>query len=338
MIDLVKVEKLTKHYPVSAGIFQRTKKFVHAVDDVNFSIRAGETFGLGGESGCGKTTLGRLIMKLIEPTSGLIEFMGKDISNMSNSELKDLRPKMQLIFQDPFASLNPRRTIRQILSQPFTVNEDLSRNEVETRVVQLLESVRLCPTELFMDRNPHELSGGQKQRVVIARAIALRPKLVVADEPVSALDMSVRAQILNLMRDLGEKFNLTTLLISHDLAVLRSMTNRIAIMYLSKFVEMGSVEQIFMNPLHPYTKALLAATPIPKPRLARKKKRFILKGDAPSPIDPPQGCRFNTRCPFARDECKREPGPTLIDCGGGHLAACPYIDYINSQLGWERPV
>jgi oligopeptide/dipeptide ABC transporter ATP-binding protein len=333
MADLVRVENLTKHFPVKTGFFQRAKRFVYAVDDISFSIREGETFGLAGESGCGKSTVARLIARLIIPTAGAIKFMGKDITNISEAEFKTFRCHIQLIFQDPFASMNPRRSVRQIVTQPFIIHENSSRKDTECKAIQLLESVGLRPPQLFLDRHPHELSGGQKQRVVIARAIALRPKLVLADEPVSALDMSVRIQILNLMRSLQERYMLTTLFISHDLAVLRSMANRIAIMYLGKLVEMGSVDQIFSNPMHPYTRALLSATPVPKPRLAKKRSRLILRGDVPSPINPPKGCRFHTRCPFARDDCKQEPTPLLVDHDHDHLVACPYTDYIKRQLG-----
>jgi len=333
MTDLVRVENLTKHFPVKTGFFQRAKQFVYAVDDISFSIREGETFGLAGESGCGKSTVARLIARLIIPTAGAIKFMGKDIVNIPDAEFKTSRRHIQLIFQDPFASLNPRRSVRQIVTQPFIIHENPSRKDTESKAIQLLESVGLCPPELFLDRHPHELSGGQKQRVVIGRAIALRPKLVLADEPVSALDMSVRTQILNLMRGLQERYMLTTLFISHDLAVLRSMANKIAIMYLGKLVEMGSVDQIFSNPMHPYTRALLSATPIPNPRLAKRRSRIILRGDVPSPINPPKGCRFHTRCPFARDDCKQEPAPILVDHDHEHLVACLYTEYVKRQLG-----
>lgn len=332
MTNLLEVENLIKHFPIRTGLFQREKGYVHAVDCISFSIGERQTLGLAGESGCGKTTTGRLILRLIEPDGGIIRFMGKDILKTSDSEMKALRTKMQIIFQDPYASLNPRKTIKQILTQPFQMYEDLSWKEIETKVVELLKSIGLNPAELFMDRHPHELSGGQRQRVVVARAIALRPKFVVADEPVSALDMSVRAQILRIMRDLQEEFNLTCLFITHDLAVLRSMADTVAIMYLGKLVEIGSVDQMFGDPLHPYTRALLSATPVPKPRLARSRKRMILKGDVPSPIDPPKGCRFHTRCPFRRQDCTCDPEPSLLEYENGHSAACPYAREIASVL------
>mgnify|MGYP001025370928 FL=1 len=301
---LVTVKNLKKYFPVEKGLFRRRRQSLKAVDDVSLGIGKGDNLALVGESGCGKTTTARLILRLLDPTSGSVCFAGKNVFNLSEEELRSLRPQMQLVSQDPYASLNPRKTIRQILSKPFKLHTDMSSNEIEDRILRLLEVVGLSPPKLFVDRHPHEFSGGQRQRICIARAIALDPPFVVADEPVSALDVSVRAQILNLLKDLQARLGITYLFITHDLAVVRSVSNRIAVMYLGKLVEVGVVSGLFKAPLHPYTEALLSATPIPDPERSRSKQRIILRGDVPSPIDPPPGCRFHTRCPLAVDECK----------------------------------
>jgi len=301
---LVTVKNLKKYFPVEKGLFRRRRQSLKAVDDVSLGIGKGDNLALVGESGCGKTTTARLILRLLDPTSGSVYFAGKNVFNLSEEELRSLRPQMQLVSQDPYASLNPRKTIRQILSKPFRLHTDISSSEIEDRILRLLEIVGLSPPELFVDRHPHEFSGGQRQRICIARAIALDPPFIVADEPVSALDVSVRAQILNLLKDLQARLGITYLFITHDLAVVRSVSDRIAVMYLGKLVEVGVVSGLFKAPLHPYTEALLSATPIPDPERSRSKQRIILRGDVPSPIDPPPGCRFHTRCPLAVDECK----------------------------------
>jgi len=317
---LVTVKNLKKYFPVEKGLFRRRRQSLKAVDDVSLGIGKGDNLALVGESGCGKTTTARLILRLLDPTSGSVYFAGKNVFNLSEEELRSLRPQMQLVSQDPYASLNPRKTIRQILSKPFKLHTDMSSNEIEDRILRLLEVVGLSPPELFVDRHPHEFSGGQRQRICIARAIALDPPFVVADEPVSALDVSVRAQILNLLKDLQVRLGITYLFITHDLAVVRSVSNRIAVMYLGKLVEVGVVSGLFKAPLHPYTEALLSATPIPDPDRSRSKQRIILRGDVPSPIDPPEGCRFHTRCPLAVDECRvsepvlREVEDRLVAC------------------------
>lgn len=317
---LVTVKNLKKYFPVERGLFRRRRQSLKAVDDVSLGIGKGDNLALVGESGCGKTTTARLILRLLDPTSGSVYFAGKNVFNLSEEELRSLRPQMQLVSQDPYASLNPRKTIRQILSKPFKLHTDMSSNEIEDRILRLLEIVGLSPPELFVDRHPHEFSGGQRQRICIARAIALDPPFVVADEPVSALDVSVRAQILNLLKDLQVRLGITYLFITHDLAVVRSVSNRIAVMYLGKLVEVGVVSGLFKAPLHPYTEALLSATPIPDPDRSRSKQRIILRGDVPSPIDPPEGCRFHTRCPLAIDECRvsepvlREVEDRLVAC------------------------
>jgi len=320
----VKVTDLKKWFPVRMGFFEtlfsRKQSFLRAVDGINFEIEMGEVFGLAGESGSGKTTTGRLLLKLTEPTSGNIYFKGKDITTLPEKELKPLRRRMQIIFQDPYESLNPRMTISDILSEPLRVQETMnSEAEIEARVREILETVELTPPEEFILRYPHELSGGQRQRIGIARGFILDPEFIIADEPVSMLDVSIRADILNLMLNLVEKLNVSFLYITHDLALARHMCDRIAIMYLGKIVEMGSIETIVYEPLHPYTKALIDAVPVPDPTAERIK--VVIKGEIPSPINPPSGCRFHTRCPVAIEICSKEE-PALIDVGKEHYVAC----------------
>lgn len=319
--NLLEVRNLRKYFPIRAGVLSRVPDFVRAVDDVSFSIRRGETFGLVGESGCGKTTTGRAVLRLIEPDAGEIRFDGVDLRALTARELRRRRRDMQLIFQDPYASLNPRMPIRSIVGEPFAIHGTASGSEREQRVAELLETVGLDPD--VGGRYPHEFSGGQRQRIGIARALAMKPKLIVADEPVSALDVSIQAQIINLLADLQKQFQLTYLFISHGIPVIEHISNRIGVMYLGKLVEVGTSAQICTDPKHPYTEALLSAVPIPEP--GKKRKRIILRGDVPTPINPPSGCRFHTRCPIVVDRCRREE-PPLRPLADGRLAACHLVD------------
>ncbi|RYL88937.1 dipeptide ABC transporter ATP-binding protein [Sporolactobacillus sp. THM7-4] len=318
---LLKVENLKKYYPVKNGILGKVTETVRAVDGVSFSVNEGETLGIVGESGCGKSTTGRMIMRLIEPTEGKVTFEGKEVLNLSRQEMRRLRKDIQMIFQDPYASLNPRHTVGRIIEEPMIVHRLGNRKERKQRVEELLELVGL--SAYHAKRYPHQFSGGQRQRIGIARALAVRPKLIIADEPVSALDVSVQSQVLNLLQDLQEKFHLTYIFIAHDLSVVRHISNRVGVMYLGKMVEISDSETLYEHPQHPYTKALMSAVPIPDPD--NKTERIILPGDVPSPAHPPEGCTFHDRCPFAMDICKMER-PRLKKMEDGRLVACHLFD------------
>lgn len=315
---LLKVENLVKHFPITKGIiFSKQVGAVKAVDGVSFTIKRGETLGLVGESGCGKSTTGRLILRLIEPTSGKVEFEGRNILTLNKTEMRQIRRDMQIIFQDPYASLNPRMTVGDIIGEPMVVHGMAKGAELEKRVQKLLDVVGLA--SYHARRYPHEFSGGQRQRIGIARALAVNPKLIVCDEPVSALDVSIQAQVINLMQDLQEEFGLTYLFIAHDLSVVKHISDRVAVMYLGKIVELADKNELYESPMHPYTKALLSAIPIPDPTI--KRERILLEGDVPSPINPPPGCSFHTRCPMATEVCRTKV-PEFKDYGGGHYVAC----------------
>ncbi|TGA96469.1 dipeptide ABC transporter ATP-binding protein [Sporolactobacillus shoreae] len=318
---LLKVENLKKYYPIKGGIFGKVSETVRAVDGVSFTVNEGETLGIVGESGCGKSTTGRMIMRLIEPTEGSIQFEGKDILNISKSEMRKVRKDVQMIFQDPYASLNPRQTVGSIIEEPMIVHGLGDRKERRERVEELLELVGL--SAYHAKRYPHQFSGGQRQRIGIARALAVRPKLIIADEPVSALDVSVQSQVLNLLQDLQKKFNLTYIFIAHDLSVVRHISNRVGVMYLGKIVEISDSESLYDNPKHPYTKALLSAVPIPDPD--KTADRIILSGDVPSPAHPPAGCAFHDRCPVAMDICSKEK-PVMKEMEDGRLVSCHLYD------------
>ncbi len=319
---LLKVDNLVKHFPVLRGVFQRQVGAVHAVDGITFDIYRGETFGLVGESGCGKSTAGRTILQLYRPTSGKVYFDGIDLTGMRGEDLRLMRRRMQMIFQDPYASLNPRMTVHEILSEPLTVHGVTRIDETEERVKELLGIVRLSPN--FAARYPHEFSGGQRQRIGIARALALQPDLIVCDEPISALDVSIQAQVINLLEDLQAQFGLTYLFIAHDLSVVRHISKRVAVMYLGIIVELASVSELYRQPLHPYTQALLSAVPVPDPVVEETRQRIILEGDVPSPVNPPSGCRFRTRCPRAVDICSQQQ-PEFRQIVTGHWVACHLV-------------
>ncbi len=314
---LLEVKNLVKHYPIKAGVLQKTVGQVRSVDGVSFSINRGQTFGLVGESGCGKTTIGRTLIRLVEPTAGQALLNGQDIFALNKKDLKALRPKIQMIFQDPYSSLNPRMPVGEIIGEAVREHNLVEKNRLKDYILQVMEECGL--RRYYIDRYPHEFSGGQRQRICIARALALRPELVIADEPVSALDVSIQAQVINLMKDLQTKNGLTYLFISHDLSVVEYLADMVGVMYLGSLVELASKEQIFANPKHPYTEALLSAVPIPDPD--KKMNRIILEGDIPSASNPPKGCKFHTRCPKCMDICK-EQAPVWKDYGNGHYTAC----------------
>ena len=317
MEPLLEVKNLKKYFPVQSGVFGKTKDFVRAVDDVSFNIFKGETLGLVGESGCGKSTTGRMLVNLMTPTSGQVIFEGQDIASLSKKEQKAMRKNIQIIFQDPYSSLNPRMNIGDIIAEPMRVNKTEKKEDIEKRVLTLLNYVGLA--SFHRNRYPHEFSGGQRQRVGIARALSLNPKLIVCDEAVSALDVSIQAQVLNLLHDLQKEFDLTYLFIAHGLNVVKHVSTRVGVMYLGKIVELADGDALYHEPLHPYSQALLSAIPIPDP--TKKKSRIILTGEVPSPVNPPSGCRFHTRCFKCTEICKNEE-PKFEDIGGGHKVAC----------------
>jgi len=316
---VLRVENLKKYFPINRGIFQRHVGDVKAVDSVSFDVHRGETLGLVGESGCGKTTTGRTIIRLYEPTAGRVDFLGHDMALLKGEALRQIRQKMQMIFQDPYASLNPRMSVFRIVGEPLEVFHVAAGEERKDRVAELLELVGLNPD--FMRRYPHEFSGGQRQRIGLARALALNPDLIICDEPISALDVSIQAQVVNLLEDLQEKLGLTYVFIAHDLSMVRHISNRVAVMYLGKIVELTDRDTLYSNPQHPYTQALLSAVPVPDPVVEEKRHRIILEGDLPSPANPPKGCNFNTRCPKAFDTCF-EVEPDIVEIAPGHFCAC----------------
>ncbi len=326
--SLLEVKDLYKYFPIHAGLMSRHIADVRAVDGVSFTIKEGETLGLVGESGSGKTTVGRLLLRLLPATKGEIRFEDQDVLAMGRSEIRRLRRSMQIIFQDPFASLNPRMTIGDIVAEPLTIHGLATGKGVGQRVRELLELVGLQP--YHANRYPHEFSGGQRQRVGVARALAVDPRFIVCDEPVSALDVSIQAQVINLLEDLQQKFELTYLFIAHDLSVVRHISTRVAVMYVGKLVELADRDALYENPLHPYTQALLSAIPIPDPVVEKRRKRIVLTGDIPSPVNPPSGCRFHTRCPMAFERCSIEE-PPLTEYEPGHFAACHWVEEHGGQ-------
>jgi oligopeptide/dipeptide ABC transporter ATP-binding protein len=316
---VLSVKNLRLYFPVTRGLLRRKVSDIKAVDDVSFTIKKNETLGLVGESGCGKTTTGRTILRLYDPTSGTIFFQGRDISHLKNSELKPMRRQMSAIFQDPYGSLNPRQTAGSIVGLPLQIHHLAKQSEYSDMVASLFRQVGLNPS--MMDRVPHEFSGGQRQRLGIARAIACTPSFIICDEPISALDVSIQAQIINLLEELQEKLGLSYLFIAHDLSVVQHISDRVAVMYLGRIMEIANSKELYSNPLHPYTRALLSAVPIPNPVLEKSRQRIILKGEVPSPAHPPTGCRFHPRCDLATNDCKDQM-PPLRDAGSGHEVAC----------------
>ncbi len=319
---LLKVDNLVMHFPIYRGVIRRQVGAVHAVDGISFEVHKGETLGLVGESGCGKSTTGRTILQLYKPTSGDVYFEGKNLVKLKPEAMRMMRREMQMIFQDPYASLNPRMTVRDIIGEPLMAFGEATGKQIDERVSELLDLVKLSPD--FASRYPHEFSGGQRQRIGVARALALNPSFIICDEPISALDVSIQAQVVNLLEELQEKFNLTYLFIAHDLSMVRHISNRVAVMYLGIIVELADRNEIYSSPLHPYTQALLSAIPVADPIVSEKRHRIILEGDVPSPVNPPSGCRFRTRCPIADTICA-EKKPEWREVRPGHFAACHKI-------------
>jgi peptide/nickel transport system ATP-binding protein len=326
---LLEVRNLRKYFPVRKGVFQRQVGAVRAVDDVSFAVHPGETLGLVGESGCGKSTLGRTIVRLLDPSGGEILFQGTPIGNLGRRGLRPFRRELQMIFQDPYSSLNPRKRVRTIVGAPLAIHRIGSSRERRRQVHELLDAVGLSPEHA--NRFPHEFSGGQRQRIGVARALALRPKLIVADEPVSALDVSIQAQIVNLLDELQDRFELTYIVIAHDLALVRHVSDRIAVMYLGRLVELSPAEELYERPIMPYTEALLSAVPVPNPDVAEQRERIFLRGEVGNPANPPTGCRFHPRCRYATEICA-EVEPPLVDYGNGHLAACHHPLNIDAEV------
>jgi oligopeptide/dipeptide ABC transporter ATP-binding protein len=323
--EILRVEGLVKHFPIRAGLFKRQVGQVHAVDGVDFNLTAGETLGLVGESGCGKSTLARTVIKLLEPTAGKVTFNGQDITEFTRRQMREVRRELQIVFQDPYASLNPRMTVREIVAEPLRIHGLYRGRQGRQRTDELLRTVGLSPEHA--NRFPHEFSGGQRQRIGFARALALNPQLLVLDEPVSALDVSIRAQVVNLLESLQRDFGLTYIFVAHDLSLIRHVADRVAVMYLGKIVELGNRVDVYERPTHPYTQALLSAVPIEDPALRGKRERIVLTGDVPSPANPPSGCRFRTRCWKAQPICAEEE-PALIDRGHGHPSACHFAEVV----------
>jgi len=333
---LIRVQDLTKHFYIPTGFLGRSNIVVKAVDGVSFDIKAGETLGMVGESGCGKSTTGRAVLQLHKPTSGKVFFDGRELTTLSHEELRLLRTRFQMVFQDPYASLNPRHSVGAIIAEPLVIHGIMSGSELQDRVTELLELVGLNPA--YRNRFPHEFSGGQRQRIMIARALSVKPDFIVCDEPISALDVSIQAQVVNLLQELQEKLGVAYLFIAHDLSMVKHISHRVAVMYLGKIVELAERKALFDNPIHPYTQSLTSAVPIPNPKLERRRQRIILKGEPPSPANPPSGCVFHPRCPIAKEVCKVET-PQFSEIQRGHFAACHFAEsQIENKITKDAPI